>query len=425
MRDCLDKEVILNLVKTSFLSFLATAIKIFSGLIINKAVAVFIGPSGLAVIGQFQNVLGITQTIAKAGINSGVTKYTAEYHAQYDIRNSLWSTSLKMTLVCSLLTGTVLIIGSSYLSGYVFNTIQYRYVFIVFGFTLTLFSINQLLLSILNGLKEIKTFISIDIIQSVYSLIFTTLLIVLFSLDGALIAMITNQSIIFMILLWKLKGHKIIIFGNFKCCFNKIQSKKLLSYSLMALVSAFTVPVSLMIVRNYIGETQSWDIAGYWQAMTYISSMYLMVVTIALSTYYLPRLSEIKEKVELREELKKGYVILIPIVISLSTMIFLLKDFIIWLLFTDEFQAMRDFFKWQLIGDVFKISASLIAFLMLARAMTKMYILTEVAFSLSFTIFSLLFVDTLGGVGVTYAYALNSLLYFATMLVLMKKHVFD
>jgi O-antigen/teichoic acid export membrane protein len=415
----------LNLVKTTFLSFLATAIKIISGLIINKAVSIFIGPSGLAAIGQFQNALSIIQTIAKGGINSGVTKYTAEYNDKHEIRNSLWSTSLKMTLACSLPISVILIIGASYFSEYVFNTGIYSYVFIVFGFTLTLFSVNQLLLSILNGLKEIKTFISIDIMQSVYSLIFTTMLIFFFQLDGALIAMVTNQSIIFLIVLWKLRKHQTIIIEKFKGKYDGNQSKKLLNYSLMALVSAFTVPVSLMIVRNYIGETQSWDVAGYWQAMTYISSMYLMVVTIALSTYYLPRLSEIKDKVELREELKRGYVILIPTVILLSITIYLLKDFIIWLLFTDEFQEMREFFKWQLIGDVIKISASLISFLMLAGAMTKMYIFTEVIFSLSFTVFSLLFIDAFGGVGVTYAYALNCLLYFATMLILIRKHIFD
>lgn len=70
----------MNLIKTSLLSFIATAVKLLSGLIINKAVSIFIGPSGLAVIGQFQNAQGIVRTLAQGGINSGVTKYTAEFH---------------------------------------------------------------------------------------------------------------------------------------------------------------------------------------------------------------------------------------------------------------------------------------------------------------------------------------------------------
>lgn len=415
----------MNLVKTSILSFIATAIKILAGLVINKAVSIFIGPSGLAAIGQFHNAIGIIQTIAKGGINSGVTKYTAEYSGEIEAQSILWSSSLKLTLACSLPISLVLIFFSSYLSSYILKTSDYNYVFVIFGFTLTLFSINQLLLSILNGLKEIRIFISINIIQSIYSLIFTTLLIFLFKLDGALVAMVTNQSIILLIVLWKLKNHKVIFIKKFKKSYDKSQFTRLLRYSLMALVSACTVPVSLMIVRDYIGNTLSWNEAGYWQAMTYISTMYLMVITTALSTYYLPRLSEINEKLELRQELKKGYIILLPIVMILSMLMYSLKDFIIWALFTDAFQPMRELFKWQFIGDVFKIASWLVAYLMLAKAMTKMYIITEIIFSLTFILFSKFFLDIFGIVGVTYAYSLNYLIYLITMLVLMKKHTFE
>ncbi|WP_367971417.1 O-antigen translocase [Vibrio scophthalmi] len=415
----------MNLAKTSILTFISTAIKILSGLVINKAVSIFIGPSGLAAIAQFQNALGIIQTVAKGGINTGVTKYTAEYHDDHNVRSSLWSTSLKLTFMCTMPLSCILVFGASYFSDFVFKTSEYNYVFVVFGFTLILFSLNQLLLSILNGLKEIRTFISINIIQSVYSLVFTTILILFFQLDGALIAMVTNQSVIFLIVLWKLRKHQIIIVENFRGKFDTNESRKLLNYSLMALVSAFTVPVSLMIVRNHIGETLSWDAAGYWQAMTYISSMYLMVVTTALSTYYLPRLSEIKEKCELRRELKQGYMILVPIVVVLALIMYLLKDFIIWSLFTEDFQAMKELFKWQLIGDLFKITAWLIAYLMLAKAMTKMFIITEVLFSSSFVFLSLFAIDKLGLIGITYVYAFNYLLYLIAMIILMKKHIFD
>ncbi|EJG0004581.1 O-antigen flippase, partial [Vibrio parahaemolyticus] len=49
----------MNLIKTSFLTLIATAIRLISGLVINKAISVFIGPSGLALIGQFQNSLTV------------------------------------------------------------------------------------------------------------------------------------------------------------------------------------------------------------------------------------------------------------------------------------------------------------------------------------------------------------------------------
>lgn len=415
----------MNLAKTSILTFIATAIKILSSLVINKAVSIFIGPSGLAAIGQFQNAIGIVQTIANGGLNAGVVKYTAECHDDIERRNALWSTSLKLTLICSISMSMILVLGSSYFSEYVFQTISYSYVFKVFGITLTLFSVNQLLLSVLNGLKEIRTFISINIIQSIYSLVFTTLFIAIFHLDGALIAMVTNQSIVFIVVLWKLKSHDSIMIERFSERLKNKEVRNLLKYSLMTLVTAFTVPVSLMVIRNYIGETLSWNDAGYWQAMTYISTMYLMVITTALSTYYLPRLSEITEKHELRNELKQGYKVILPIVVILSCTIYFLKEFIVWVLFTEDFKAMLVLFKWQLIGDVFKISSWLIGYLMVAKAMTKMFIFTEIIFSLSFVFLSVMLLDKFNLQGVTYAYAINYALYFITMFFLMKNHIFD
>jgi PST family polysaccharide transporter len=411
-----------TLIKTSILSFIATAIKMVAALVINKAVAVYIGPAGLALIGQFQNFTQLVMTAAQGAINGGVTKYTAEY-GKDDLRiPALFSTASKISLVSSVVVGTGIILFSKIASLEFLKTEEYSYIFVIFGFTIILFVVNGLLLSILNGLKEIKTWVIINIIQSIYSLIFTALLIVFLGLDGALIALVTNQSVIFLIVLWMLRKHKIIKLENFKGAFDKPEAKNLAGFSVMALTSAATIPVSHMIVRNYLGENLSWDQAGYWQAMWYISTMYLMVVTTTLSIYYLPRLSEITDKSELRKELWQGYKIIMPIVIAMSVTIFFLKDFIIWLLFTKEFEPMRELFLWQLVGDVVKLAAWLIAYLMLAKAMTKTFVSTEIVFSVSFVLLSIGLVDHFGLVGMSYAFAVNYSLYLVVMIWVTQSH---
>lgn len=414
----------MNLLQTSFLTFIATAIKILVGIVINKAVSVFIGPSGVALIGQFQNSSQFAMTIAQGGINSGVTKYTAEYGMESDKLPELWSTAARITLFCSAVVGVALIVGAKYISDVVLKTDQYTYVFIIFGFTIILFSVNNLLLSILNGLKEIRIFIVINITQSIISLIFTTLLIIKFKLDGALIALVTNQSIVFFTILWWLRKHKLITLDSFKRKLNNKQTKKLLSYSVMALTSACTVSISLLVVRNYIGENLSWNAAGYWQSMWYISSMYLMVITTVLSIYYLPRLSEITSKAELRKELKNGYLMIIPVVIVLSLAIYFLREFIVLVLFTEDFKPMLVLFKWQLIGDVIKISAWLFSYLMLAKSMTKSFILVEVVFACLFVLLSIYLVDDYGLVGMSYAYTLSYIMFFLGVLLVTRKVIF-
>lgn len=412
----------MTLVKTSLLSLIATFFKMLSGLVINKAVSVYIGPAGLAVIGQFQNFSQLVLIAAQGAINNGVVKYTAEYGKESEKLPSLFSTSIRISFTTSIVVGCILVIFSNFFSLKILDDVQYQFIFIIFGFTIILFVLNGLFLSIINGLKEIRSYIKINIIQSIYSLIFTSLLIYFFGLKGALIALATNQSIIFFITLFMLRKHEVITWKKFTSSFDRKISKNLFSYSAMAITSAIMVPTSQFIIRDYIGTTQGLDQAGYWQGVWYISTTYLMIVTTALSTYYLPRLSEITSKQELKKEILQGYKILLPIVIVCGLIIYLLRDFIICLLFSDSFTPMKPLFTWQIIGDVFKIASWLLAYVMLAKAMTRTFIISEIFFSVTFVLLSYFFIKSEGTIGATYAYCLNYFLYLIIFIFVIKKY---
>ncbi|EFF1817476.1 O65 family O-antigen flippase [Escherichia coli] len=411
----------MNLIRTSLLSVISTFFRLLSALVINKAIATFIGPTGLALIGQFQNFTQIALVLAQGGINNGVVKYNAELISENKDITILNSTAIRISLLSSLFIGFLMAIFSNYLSDYIFNSPNYSYVFIVFGITIFFFVINQLLLSILNGLKEIRLFIGINISQSIYSLIFTSLAILTYGLVGALIAMVTNQSIIFITVVWRLRKHPIISLRLFNANYDKKIANKLFKYSVMALTSILTVPLTNFILRNYIGNVIGWSQAGYWQAIWYISSMYLMVITTALNIYYLPRLSEIKDKKEIKKELLNGYVLIIPFIVLLTLGIFFLKEYIVLILFNKDFYPMLELFKWQLVGDVIKISAWLLSYIMLAKAMTKEFIITEISFSMLFVIVSLIYINVFGLIGVTYGYATNYIIYFIVMFLIFRK----
>ncbi|OXX53565.1 lipopolysaccharide biosynthesis protein [Vibrio sp. V12_P9A6T4] len=415
----------MNLVKTSFLSGIAAFVKIISVLVINKMLSVITGPGGLAIFAQFQNAQSIIATISQGGINTGVTKYTAEYYDRSDKKKMLWSASLLVTVIFTILASITTFFLSDLLSTYIFDSDSYSFSFKLLSASLIFYSINQLLLSILNGLKEIKRYICVNVIQSIFALIISVILIFFYGINGALIAMVANQSVIFFVILIALRNHSLIRLKNLTVWFNFEHIKNLSKYSLMTLVSAISGPVSYLFVRNYVGVNYSWESAGHWQAMMYISTMYLLVITTALSTYYLPKLSELSNKKELRTEIYNGYKIIIPIVIILSTLIYFLKDFIVWLLFTPDFENMKELFFWQMFGDVIKISSWLLSYIMLAKANVKRFVITEIAFSLSFSFLCVIFLQFSGIIGLSYAYAANYLLYLVCMVFLMRDYLYD
>lgn len=300
----------MTLIKTSVLTGISTVIKLVSAFVINKVIALYIGPSGLAIVGQLQNFTSIITTFSNGAISSGIVKYTAEYQ-DIEEKKKIFSSSIVISLICSLIISIFLFGFSDYLSELILKDIQYSSVFIIFGATIFLFALNMVLISILNGQKEIKKYVLVNIAGSIFSLVFTSVLIMQLNLKGALYAMVLNQSVVFFVTLAFVLKSSWFKLEYFLKGLDKESLSKLSKYSLMAIVSALTVPVSHLIIREYIGENLGWDSAGYWQGIWYISTMYLLLVTTTLSVYYLPRLSEIQDNKELRKEIFSGYKIII------------------------------------------------------------------------------------------------------------------
>lgn len=175
----------------------------------------------------------------------------------------------------------------------------------------------------------------------------------------------------------------------------------------MAITSALTVPVSLIFVRNILIDQVGWEAAGQWQAVWKISEVYLGVITMALGTYYLPRLSSLVGVDAIVGEIHKTARVVIPIVGILALGVYFLRDVAIWLLFTQEFSAARDLFSVQLCGDVLKIASWVYAYPILSKGLVKWSIATEFIFSITFVLLSYFFVSKIGVIGANVAYAIN------------------
>ena len=392
-----------------------------TGFISVKVIAVIIGSSGIAMLGQLTNFSSIIMTLATGGIGNGVVKFVAEHKSDPDRVNSYLSTAIRIVLFSSFFCSIGLIFFAESISEAVFFDKQYAYVFTLLGFTITLYAINNFLISVVNGYKQFKNYVKINIFDSLSGLIFSVILVWLFGLKGALISAVTYQSIMVFVTFFFIFKTDWFSIKTFSVKFNKTVLKKYLRYSLMTIVTAITVPVSQLIVRSHIILSLSVEKAGWWEAMNRISALYLMVITTSLSVYYLPRLSEIKQKRELKTEIFSAYKIIIPILLFSSFGIYLFRDVIIQLAFSKDFTPIRNLFLLQLIGDLFKISSWLLAFTLIARSYTRLFILSEIIFSLSFIGLSYLLVKIDGISGVIQAYLLNYILYFIFMLVVFKK----
>lgn len=402
-------------------SALATIIRLANGFVSMKVVAVLVGPVGIALIGQFGNFTSIIMTLALGGISTGVIKYTSQYKDDPEELRKVWHTISWVSGVLSVPVILVLLVFHSWLAQEFLHNAKYGSILIVFAFSLSFYVANSLLLNILNGLHEIKRFNLLNTLNSTLGLLVSITLVYHYKVYGALLAMVTSQSITFFVITFFVRKQAWFKLSNFLGKFDKFYFKKLLGFTTMSLTSMCVIPTSQMFVRGYLANHTSWDVAGCWQGMQKISDSYLMIVYTALGTYFLPKLANLKTKEEICKEISNGYKIIMPFVLGSALLIYLLRDFIIHLLFAKSFGSMHGMFAWQLTGDCFKIATYLVSYLVLARAKTKIFIITEIIFGISFPLLSYTFINLAGADGAVMAFALNYCIYFILFVVLYKK----
>jgi PST family polysaccharide transporter len=407
----------MSLIKTSLLSLIATIFKISYGLLINKLLAIYAGPAGVALVGQFQSLQQSLSGLATAGFGQGLTKYLAEFRGNTQKNGQVFSTAVKLVGLILLPLSLAVFLFSELISQTLFDTSIYDLWIKGLAISIVPSALGALLVASLNGLGEIRSLTMVGVLSSCLGIGLTALLVPLWGVQGVIVSLLSTPFLVLTMAAWYLKKSSYFSWRWLKENAQKDDARKLGKFTLMALASAIAIPASQIMIRNYLSDTISIDAAGIWTGLWRISEAYLMVITMTLSVYYLPKLSGIKVQTELNKEISSGQIIILPLVTLTAIIVYFSKDYLILFLFNDKFLAMRDLFLYQLLGDFFKIASWFYSYLLIAKARVSLFIWSEFIFSFLFIILSVFFVSQYGLVGMSYALALNYAIYFIFMYV--------
>ncbi|AUM04367.1 MULTISPECIES: O-antigen translocase [Enterobacter] len=401
----------MNLIKVSFYNGVSVIIKMLTMLGLNKVLAVYVGPGGYAIIGQFQSFVQTLATFSAGSIANGITKYTAQNANEEKELIVVWKTAGTVSIVSSLFVSIIILIffkdiNAVFFHGKIDNNLSFwlagSFVFMM---------LNSYLMAILNGMKAIKAYVFLNISSSLLVLVVTGFFAFTMGLKGALIALTLNQSLNFIITFSyfiKQKWFKVrFLVGNL----NKAIVKGLGRFAFMALFSSLAVPFTQMFLRSYIGANISWDVSGYWEAINRISTINIMLATTTLTLYYLPKLSETNEKRGYKHELISISKLLVPVTAVGCFCVFYLKDYIVNILFTPSFINMSPLFGWQMVGDFFKVLSWMFSFALLTKEKWKAFIVCEILSAIVLIMSTIIIVHSMSWHYLSLAYAVTYFIY--------------
>lgn len=413
-----------DIIKVSSSTGVATGIRLAASFIISKVLAVLVGPSGVAMLGQLTNLGTIFQSVSTGGVQVGVTKYIAEYSDDPNKQRLVINNALKITFFCSLISSFFIIIFYRYIGSVFFKTGAYNTIILLLGLTLILFGFNTIITSIINGFKQFRLYVLLNVISSIVSLIVTVTLVYYWGIYGAFMAFILAPAIVFFIAWFYVRNENWLNYRFLSVKLDRDILKKLGSFSLMAINNAFVAASGLIIIRTFITTKMDLDTAGIWDAMNRLSAAYMLLFTSSIQVYYLPTLSAIKDRKLLWKEILKTEKIILPIILVFFTSLFLFRGLLIEILFSKEFYLMKSIFIYQLIGDFIKVAAWIFAYVMYAKAMSKELIITDNIFTVTFVAMSYFLMHKMnyGLNAVYFGYILNNLVYLVVMYWLIRRY---
>ena len=414
-----------QLFKISSLNSFSVIVKIGIGLITSKLLAIFVGPSGMALVGNFRNFTSSLESISTLGFQTGIVKYVAESKDDKSQLQKIISTVFISLLIVALVLSGVLYFFASLWNLKIFGiNYEYQLVFKVSALAMPWYAISIFFISVINGLGQFKNVIWITILGNIVGLFVSLVLVINYKILGALLAIVITPALLFFVNVYFI-NKEILFFDSIRMRFfdSKI-IKNLSSYSLMVLVSAVLGPLVFIAIRNNIIKEIGIEEAGFWETITRISSYYMMFSSTILTVYFFPKLAVAKDSLETKKVFWTYYKSILPLFIIGLACVYFLRYFIIELLFTQVFIPVTELFFWQLLGDVLKVASLILGFQFLAKKLTLAFILSEI-FSLTVLYFASNFLISVYGIqGIVMAQAFDNFIYLLVLVVYFRRSLF-
>ncbi|RKS14997.1 O-antigen translocase [Flavobacterium sp. 120] len=410
-----------TLLKVVSLNSISVVVSFVLGIISTKIVSVYLGTSGMALLGSFRNFTGMMKSVTTLGINNSFIKLFVENKEDKKEIGIIYSTFFWFFLLVSSVMGLLILLFANNISEFLFFTNSFTNPIRFFGLLLPLIVINIFWMAIYNALEKYKRIVILQIVSNVLIFVFTAFLIVNHAVNGGLLAVALGELIMVLVTF----GFVIKDKSYFQFNLQKILEKKYLDvikrFSSMALLSAIIAPATLMLIRNFIIETHSIQEAGIWDATNKFSSFYMLVFSSGLSLYYMPKLASLTTDAAFKTELKSYFKVFVPLCLLALVAVFLLKGVILNIAFTSAFLKVNDVLIWQLLGDFLRIMTLAFGYQIVVKANIKKYFILEIVFNVAYLLLSFCLVPLFSFEGALQAYFFANLIVFVLILFMFRK----
>lgn len=399
----------IGILKTTFLFGFVQIARLLISVVKNKAIAMILGPKGVGTISIYNNALDLIKTGAGLGVSQSAVKDISEANVSKDQLELSRTISVinEVVLYTSVLGLVVTIIFSPVLSRWSFGDYSHISSYVLFSLAVffTIYLENQL--SILKGMRMLKSLAKATLLGSFLAIIVGLPSIFLWGEKGIVISLVASAIATAMYSSYYVSK---IRYTKIKLSYKEIKQRAspMVKMGSSLMMSNFLAFFSNTVVLGWIQNNGGLDDVGFFHAGSVLVVSYFSMVTTAMNTDFYPRISECADddyrlSEEIYQQSSIGLLIIQPLVVGFI----LLSTIIIKLLYTAEFDIVKQYTDIAIIGVVASIITNCYGYLIIVKRAAKFYLFSSVLFSVLLVPLYIIFYKLYNICGLGIAYTLD------------------
>ncbi|MDT8303285.1 MAG: O-antigen translocase [Sedimentisphaerales bacterium] len=370
-----------SILKSTSLIGGASFVSILIGMVKTKFVAILLGPTGVGLMGMYNQITNLVSTFSGMGLSSSGVRQVAEAVGADDeeriartvksLRRTVWLTGgigmLVMLLACvpiSLLT---------------FGDSSYALPVALLSIVILLSAITSGQACILQGTRRIGDLAKISVIGAANGTLISIPCFYIWGVQGIVISLILCAIASLVTSWWfarrvEIKPIELHWHESFG------EAKQMLSLGIGIMGAGLVTALSTYLIRVVLLRQFSLDEVGIYQAAFLLSGVLVGFVLKAMGTDYYPRLTAVAQDTEqvrrmVNEQTEISLLLALPLLVAM--MIF--APLIIRIFYADTFATAVPVLRWCLLGVLGRVISWPLGFVMLAKGKGRLFFGTEFA----------------------------------------------
>ena len=370
-------------------SGLQACVKVLGQFGLVKVIALWHGPAGLALAGQFQNLLYLLQTMGGSATQNSSIQALNQGGLSDESQRGVLTVSLKISFWITIILAVLWILGYPWLGVLIFPSEFPGWLYFLMPLSCLLSTFFFWSNAYLSATKNYRSLAIHNIGQTLWNTILFIVGGLQWGIVGACAGLALAQIPIAFYSIWGMKRHtkfrlRAMDFGNFTSLLRKIpypDHQTLKSPWPMVALSMYSVAASqitLVVIRSIMMKQYDIEEVGYWEGLQRLGNLWIPVIATLLSSHFLPILSQQQNRegflrYSLQTILASGGLV------SLFALVLMAFRFqAIPLLFSSDFGPMVMLLPLQCIADIFKAVNWSLSHAILSQGQAKQLMVVDV-----------------------------------------------